>query len=108
MNRLNDTALAPLLETRGVMGAALFDANGSLFALAGQSLPDASVVTAARAVLQSLQAATDATTWNDLLLDLESGPLLLTPAGEDVLLVQFDEVAALGRVRLSVKKVLAS
>ncbi|WP_339096730.1 roadblock/LC7 domain-containing protein [Deinococcus sp. VB343] len=100
-------SLAPLLEVRGVQGAALVGANGQVGAAVGDSTIDPGLVGAARAVIQSLQAATDAKTWNDLLLDLENGPLLLTPYGDSVLAVHFDEVPALGRVRLGVRRVLS-
>lgn len=99
--------LSPLLDVRGVQGAALVsaDAGGQAVSVGGDI--DLSVVSAARAVVHSLQAATDSASWNDLLLDLDGGPLLLTPCGSGVLLVQFDEVPSLGRVRLGVRRVLS-
>lgn len=100
-------SLAPLLDVRGVQGAALVGADGQIGAAIGDSAIDPGIVGAARAVLQSLQAATDTRTWNDLLLDLDNGPLLLTPSGDSVLAVHFDEVPALGRVRLGVRRVLS-
>ncbi|MDO4245180.1 MAG: roadblock/LC7 domain-containing protein [Deinococcus sp.] len=99
--------LTPLLDVRGVQGAALIGVNGRVEAAVGDGDISLSMISAARAVLQSLQAATGVDTWNDLLLDLEGGPLLLTPYGDSVLAVHFDEVPALGRVRLGVRRVLS-
>ena len=67
--------------------------------------PDAGVATTARAMLGSLQNAMGGNRWNDLLLDLDGGPILLTPVGDQILQVAFDDVASLGRVRFSVKRV---
>ena len=99
--------LTPLLELRGVQRAGVVGEDGQLLTVAGPGDTDPGLVAAVRAVLQSLQAATDSPGWNDLLLDLDGGPLLLTPCGPGLLLVQFDEVPSLGRVRLGVRRVLA-
>ena len=99
--------LLPLLDVRGVQRAAVVDASGQLLTTAGDGETDPGIVTAARAVLHSLQAATDSSGWNDLLLDLDGGPLLLTPCGAGMLLVQFDEVPSLGRIRLAVRRALS-
>ena len=99
--------LSPLLGVRGVHGAALCGPAGAVQAQVGAGPVDPGIVTAARAVLQSLQGATGASGWNDLLLDLGSGPVLLTAVGGSVLLTAFDEVPSLGRVRLGVRRVLS-
>lgn len=100
--------LTALLGVRGVRFAALYALDGQVQEQVGTAQADPGIVPAARAVLQSLQAALGASQWNDLLLDLEGGPVLLTPVGEDVLLTAFDEVPSLGRVRLGVRRVLAA
>lgn len=99
--------LSPLLGVRGVRLAALCGPDGEVQAQVGEGQADPGIVPAARAVLQGLQGATDAPGWTELLLDLEGGPVLLTPAGEGVLLTAFDEVPSLGRVRLGVRRVLS-
>ncbi|GGI72185.1 roadblock/LC7 domain-containing protein [Deinococcus wulumuqiensis] len=99
--------LSPLLDVRGVQGAGVVDGDGQILNMVGSGATDPTIVAAARAVLQSLQAATDSPSWHDLLLDLDSGPLLLMPCGAGMLLVRFDEVPSLGRVRLGVRRVLA-
>ncbi|WP_261663704.1 roadblock/LC7 domain-containing protein [Deinococcus sp. Marseille-Q6407] len=102
--------LDSLLEGRGIHAAALYGSDGTSLAEAGDvgSGPTiASLLVPARAIVQTLQQTLNAQGWNDLLLDLESGPLLLTP-GQDgqVLAVAFDDLSSLGRVRLSVRRVL--
>ena len=97
--------LQPLLDVRGVRGAATLDALGNVTAQGGEAL-DTTLVSAVRAVLQSLQAATQSPSWNELLLDLDQGgPLLLTPRGDGVLLTMLDDLSSLGRVRLGIRKV---
>lgn len=97
-----------LLEVRGVRYAALMDAQGQVVINVGAGKPDVEVVNTARAMLGSLKAAMGAESWNDLLLDLDTGPLLLTPVAlrDQVMLVAFDEVASLGRVRFAVRRAL--
>lgn len=97
--------IAQLLEVRGIRHVALIDAAGGIVSSAGGG-SDISVVQAGRAVVTSLQAALGGGEWQDLLLDLEGGPVLLTPHGDQVLLTAFDEVASLGRVRFAVRRLL--
>ncbi|WP_425145454.1 roadblock/LC7 domain-containing protein [Deinococcus sp.] len=96
--------LAPLLEVRGVRQAALLDAQGGVLEQAGGD-PDAGVAQAGRAVAGSLLAALGGE-WQDMLIDLEGGPVLLTPHGDALLLTAFDDVANLGRIRFAVRKLL--
>ena len=94
------------LDVRGVRYAALVDEAGALVANVGDVAPDLDVAASARALLGSLQTAVAEPVWNDLLLDLDSGPLLLTPLGRQLLMTAFDDVANLGRVRFAVKRSL--
>ncbi|GAA5511722.1 hypothetical protein Dcar01_00435 [Deinococcus carri] len=94
-----------LLEVRGIRHVALIDAAGSIVASAGSGA-DISVVPAGRAVVGSLRAALGQGEWQDLLLDVEDGPILLTPHGNQVLLTAFDRVDSLGRVRFAVRRLL--
>lgn len=102
---MSSGVLDSLLDVRGLHYAVLVAADGQVVAQVGPEQPDASVAATARAMLGSLQAAMGAGQWNDLLLDLEAGPILLTPVGDQILQVAFDDVANLGRVRFSVKRV---
>ncbi|GAA5531638.1 roadblock/LC7 domain-containing protein [Deinococcus metallilatus] len=94
-----------LLEVRGIRHVALIDPAGGIVTSAGGGA-DISVVQAGRAVIGSLRAALGQGEWQDLLLDLEGGPILLTPHGDQVLLTAFDEVASLGRIRFAVRRLL--
>ena len=97
-----------LLEVRGVRYASLVDAQGQVILHVGQGTADVEVVNTARAMLGSLKSAMGASTWNDLLLDLDRGPMLLTPVNvrDQIMLVAFDEVASLGRVRFAVRRAI--
>ncbi|MEW6421609.1 MAG: roadblock/LC7 domain-containing protein [Deinococcota bacterium] len=95
-----------LLEVRGIRHVALIDSAGRIVTSAGSGA-DISVVQAGRAVVGSLKAALGQGEWQDLLLDLEDGPVLLTPHGDQVLLTAFDEVSSLGRIRFAVRRLLA-
>lgn len=97
--------IAPLLEVRGVRHAALMDERGQVITAVGEGV-DPSVVGAGRAVIGSLQGALGQAGWQDLLLDVAGGPLLLTPHGTQLLLTAFDDVASLGRVRFAVRRLL--
>jgi predicted regulator of Ras-like GTPase activity (Roadblock/LC7/MglB family) len=96
--------LGPLLEVRGVRHAALLGSQGEVLEQLGGS-PDASVAQAGRAVAASL-IATLGGELQDLLIDLEGGPVLLTPFGDQTLMTAFDDVANLGRIRFAVRKLL--
>lgn len=97
--------ITQLLEVRGIRHVALIDAQGGIVKSAGSGA-DISVVQAGRAVVASLRAALGGGEWQDLLLDLEGGPVLLTPHGDQVLLTAFDEVSSLGRIRFAVRRLL--
>ncbi|MEF2277879.1 roadblock/LC7 domain-containing protein [Deinococcus sp. YIM 134068] len=97
--------IAPLLEVRGVRHAALVDARGVIVTAVGEGV-DAGVVGAGRAVIGSLQGALGQAGWQDLLLDVAGGPLLLTLHGDQILLTAFDDVGSLGRVRFAVRRLL--
>lgn len=96
--------LAPLLEVRGVRLAALLGAQGEVLSQLGEA-PDTGVAQAGRAVAASL-IATLGGELQDLLIDLEGGPVLLTPSGDQTLMTAFDDVANLGRIRFAVRKLL--
>ncbi|ADY25977.1 Roadblock/LC7 family protein [Deinococcus proteolyticus MRP] len=102
-------ALNTLLEGRGVRSAVLYGAQGEVLGSAGGEDATAGLLTPARAIVQTLEQTLGAQGWNDLLLDLDTGPVLLTP-GQDgqVLAVAFDDLSSLGRVRLSVRRALES
>lgn len=97
--------IAPLLEVRGVRHAALVDARGTVVTAAGEGA-DPALVQAGRAVMGSLSAALGQGAWQDLLLDVDGGPVLLTPHGDQILLTAFDDVSSLGRVRFAVRRLL--
>lgn len=96
-----------LLEVRGIQAAALVDAKGNITSQVGQEEPDLTIIAAARATLSSLQKALETPKWNDLLLDLDGGPVLLVPVEDSILMTRFDDVAHLGRVRFAIKRVLS-
>ena len=98
--------LSPLLEVRGVRHAALLDAQGTVVMQAGGE-PDIGIAQSGRAVAASL-IATLGGELQDLLIDLEGGPVLLTPHGDQTLMTAFDDVANLGRVRFAIRKLLQS
>ncbi|ANE43747.1 MULTISPECIES: roadblock/LC7 domain-containing protein [Deinococcus] len=99
-----------LMETRGVRHALLVNAQGEIVTAAGPRGPEAdadlNLVAAGRAVIASLQATQGSGEWNDLLLDVDGGPVLLTPVGDQILLAAFDDVASLGRIRFAVRRLL--
>jgi len=95
-----------LLEVRGIRHVALIDAQGGIVASAGSGT-DITVAQAGRAVIGSLKAALGQGEWQDLLLDVDGGPVLLTPHKDQVLLTAFDEVASLGRIRFAVRRLLS-
>lgn len=96
--------LAPLMEVRGVRHVALLSGTGEVLDSVGAA-PDVGVVEAGRAVAASLVGALGGEL-QDLLLDLDGGPVLLTPHGEGTLMTGFDDVANLGRVRFAVRRLL--
>jgi len=98
--------LTPLLDVRGIRHAALLDAQGRVVVQAGGEA-DTTIAQAGRAVAASL-VATLGGDLQDLLIDLEDGPVLLTPHGDETLMTAFDDAANLGRVRFAVRKLLAS
>ncbi len=94
------------MEVRGVRYAAMVDEAGKSVMTVGDQTPDLNLAVAARAMIGSLQAAMNATKWDDLLLDIDGGPVLLTPVGEHILITAFDDLASLGRVRFAVRRAL--
>ncbi len=98
--------LSQLLGVRGVRHAALLSAEGNVVAQAGGD-PDTSIAQAGRAVAASL-IATLGGELQDLLIDLDGGPVLLTPHGNQTLMTAFDDTTNLGRVRFAVRKLLQS
>ncbi|SMB92298.1 roadblock/LC7 domain-containing protein [Deinococcus hopiensis] len=95
-----------LLDVRGIRHVALVNAQGEIVSSAGRGA-DITVVQAGRAVISSLQTALGQNSWQDLLLDVNDGPILLTPHGNQVLLTAFDDVASLGRIRFAVRRLLS-
>lgn len=101
-----------LLEVRGVRHSALVGLDGKIVAKAGLKDTDVpaelTLVAAGRAVIGSLQSNLNTPDWQELLLDVDGGPVLLTPHGNQVLLTAFDDVANLGRVRFAVRRLLGT
>ena len=96
---------ARVLSTRGVRYVTLIGPDNAVLGSAGTSAPDASFVQAAKAVAQSLSATVGGeAALQDLMIDLSGGPVLLTPQKGNLLVVGFDEVGNLGRVRFAVKR----
>ena len=95
-----------LLETKGMRFAALIGPDSQVLSSAGSPAPDAGFVKAARAVAQSLSATAGGAPLKDLLMDFADGPVLLTPTAQPdhLLVVGFDDVGNLGRVRFAVKR----
>lgn len=102
--------IASLLNVRGVRHCILVGQAGEVVASAGVQeghlRAEVGLVAAGRAVIGSLQSQMDSDTWQEMVLDVDSGPVLLTPHGDQVLLTAFDEVVNLGRVRFAVRKLL--
>lgn len=100
------------MEVRGVRHTALVANDGRVVARAGlseeQLNAELTLVAASRAVIGSLQANLNTGHWQELLLDLDGGPVLFTPHGDQILLTAFDEVASLGRVRFAVRRLLGT
>ncbi|WP_420595868.1 roadblock/LC7 domain-containing protein [Deinococcus sp.] len=97
-------ALSRLLGTRGLRYALLTNPGGELLGSAGHVPDDTSFVKAAQAVAQSLVATVGGQELKDLMLDLAGGPVLLTPQEGNLLVVGFDDVGNLGRVRFAVRR----
>nr|WP_157457708.1 MULTISPECIES: roadblock/LC7 domain-containing protein [Deinococcus] len=101
-----------MLSVRGVRHAALVAPDGQVVAKVGlsdeQTGPELTLVAAGRAVIGSLQTNLKSGGWQELLLDVDGGPVLLTPHGDQILLTAFDEVASLGRIRFAVRRLLGS
>ncbi|MCD0157890.1 roadblock/LC7 domain-containing protein, partial [Deinococcus sp. 6GRE01] len=85
-----------LMDVRGVRHTALVASDGRVVACAGlseeQLNAELTLVAASRAVIGSLQANLQTGDWQELLLDLDGGPVLFTPHGDQILLTAFDEV----------------
>ncbi|UBV41701.1 roadblock/LC7 domain-containing protein [Deinococcus taeanensis] len=101
-----------LLEVRGVRHTALVDLDGRVIAKAGlheANLPaELTLIAAGRAVIGSLQSNLNTGDWQELLLDVDGGPVLLTPHGNQILLTAFDDVSSLGRIRFAVRRLLGT
>lgn len=101
-----------LLDVRGVRHTLLVDSAGEVVTSAGmdaiQLRKELELVASGRAVIGSLQSTLKAGQWQELLLDVDGGPVLLTPLGSQILLVAFDDVANLGRVRFAVRRQLGT
>lgn len=106
--------IGALLDVRGVRHALLLDRSGEVVTSvgAGHSRLDTALLVgeqalarACHAIVGSLQGQLGGE-WQDLLLDVDDGPVLLTPHGDQLLLTAFDEVASLGRVRFAVRRLL--
>ncbi len=100
------------MDVRGVRHTALVGPDGKVIAKAGlkeAELPaELTLVAAGRAVIGSLQSNLNTEGWQELLLDVDGGPVLLTPHGNQVLLTAFDDVSSLGRVRYAVRRLLGA
>ncbi len=104
---LTAEVLSRLLGTRGVRFAALIGPNNQVLSSAGSAPPEPALVQAAKAVAESLSATVGGQGLQDMMMDLSGGPLLLTPQQSNLLVVGFDEVGNLGRVRFAVKREIA-
>lgn len=101
------TALDTLVAGRGIHSAVLYGEGGEVLASAGGEESTAGLLSAAQAIISTLEQTLGAQGWNDLLLDLENGAVLLTPGmGGQVLAVSFSDLSSLGRVRLGVRRAL--
>ncbi|WP_412028992.1 roadblock/LC7 domain-containing protein [Deinococcus yunweiensis] len=102
--------LDTLMAVRGMTHVLLIDHNGSVLSSAGLEhgllKRELGLVAAGKAVIGSLQTAVEAAGWSELLLDLDGGPVLLTPFGPQILVTAFDDVTSLGRVRFAVRRLL--
>ena len=96
--------LSQLLDVRGIRHAALLDTQGNVVMQAGGD-SDPTIAQAGRAVAASL-VATLGGELQDMLIDLDGGPVLLTPHADQTLMTAFDDTANLGRVRFAVRKLL--
>ncbi|MDV6375145.1 roadblock/LC7 domain-containing protein [Deinococcus arenicola] len=102
--------LGTLLDTRGIRYAVLVSRAGAVVVSVGIPLgaldEELALVVAGRAVIGSLRHQMNSASWQEMMLDLDGGPVLLIPHGDQVLLTAFDDVANLGRVRFAVRKLL--
>lgn len=102
--------IASLLDVRGVRHSVLVGHTGEVIASAGIQEAglgaEVGLVAAGRAVIGSLQSQMGGDSWQEMVLDVDGGPVMLTPHGDQVLLTAFDEVSNLGRVRFAVRKLL--
>lgn len=101
-----------LMEVRGVRHAILVDHRGEVVTSMGldaiQLKAELALITAGKAVIGSLQSNLQTGDWQELLLDVDGGPILLTPHGPQILLTAFDDVASLGRVRFAIRRMLGT
>lgn len=101
-----------LLEVRGMRHILLIDQAGSVVTSAGIGpaalKEELGLIAAGKAVISSLQGNLEAASWQELLLDVDGGPVLLTPYGPQILLTAFDDVSSLGRVRFAIRRLLGS
>lgn len=97
--------LEQLMAVRGVRSAAILDAGGAVLESSG-GVPDAEVVAMGRAVAGSLIGALGGGDLKDMVIDFETGPVLLTTLGDRTLVTAFDDVANLGRLRYSLKRAI--
>ncbi|MFC3721233.1 roadblock/LC7 domain-containing protein [Deinococcus metalli] len=99
-----------LMAVRGMKHVLLIDLSGSVVSSAGLEPAflkrELGLIAAGKAVIGSLQSSLGATEWNELLLDVDGGPVLLTPFGPQILLTAFDDVTSLGRVRFAVRRLI--
>lgn len=104
--------LAGLLDVRGVRHVLLVGSDGQIVSSAGlegtQAAAELGLVAAGKAVMSALQQNLGSPSWNELLLDVDGGPVLLVPYGDQVMLTAFDDVASLGRVRFAVRRLLGT
>lgn len=101
-----------LMDVRGMRHILLIDEAGSVVTSAGISpaalKDELGLVASSKAVIGSLQGNLEAPGWQELLLDVDGGPVLLTPHGSQILLTAFDDVSSLGRVRFAIRRLLGS
>lgn len=98
-------ALAPVCGTRGVSAALLLGESGEVLAGQGELPGAAAVLATARAIASALGRVLGGE-MNECLIDFEAGPVHICRAPQGYLLVAFDDVGSLGRLRFGTRRTL--
>jgi hypothetical protein len=103
-----------LLGVAGLRSATLYRGSGEVLALASQPgrQTDLALAPAALAIISALEGTLGGS-WQDLVLDLDTGAVLLQPISANnlavmaplgVLMLDFDDLAGLGRMRFAARR----